>query len=368
MRLIQIYDHASHYRSAIYQKIDKEFGADIVVGDERGDIMPMDYGLLTNQVTIIHNYYFKYGYYQKGVFKFLFKNYDTYLITGEFRCISTWILMIGMKFFPQKKLYIWTHGWLGKENGVKRIIHKAFFRLSDGIFVYNNRSKDLMIKGGVSPDKITTIYNSLDYELQIVIRNKLHPSGIYQNHFGNDRHVIIFLGRLTKVKRLDWLIAALHILHHRGEYYNLVIVGDGENRGFLEKKAEEEGVSKSVWFCGACYDEGKNAEYFYNADLCVSPGNVGLTAIHAMTYGCPVITNDDFNHQMPEFEAIEKGKTGDFFQNGNVESLANTIMNWFLSSSYDRELLRKDCYAEIDTKWNTANQIRIFKSVFKSRL
>lgn len=366
MKLVLITNFASHYRSAIYQQIDKVFGADFVFGDKVGDIKPINYNILAHQVTIVRNVPLWHGYYQKGVLKFLFKDYDTYLLTGEFRCLSTWVLMICMKFFPQKKLYIWTHGWLGKENTIKRIITKLFFGLADGIFVYNNRSRNLMVEGGISSQKIVTVYNSLDYEKQVVIRNKLRPSGIYQKHFGNKRPVIIFLGRLTKVKRLEWLIDALKLLRQREENYNLVLVGDGENRIFLEKRAEEKGISEFVWFCGACYDERKNAEYFYNADLCVSPGNAGLTAIHSLMYGCPVITNDDFNHQMPEFEAIQKGRTGDFFLNDDIESLAKTITNWFRSSSSNRELLRQKCYAEIDAKWNTSNQMEIFKKVFKS--
>lgn len=361
MKILQIYNFASHYRSAIYQLIDKELEADFIIGDKMGNIRPMDYNLLSHKVTIVKNVKLWHCYYQKGVLRHIFKGYDTFLMTGECRCVSTWIVLVCLRFMPNKKAYIWTHGWLGKEKGIKRFISKQFFRLANGIFVYNNRSRDLMIKGGVSPDKMVTIYNSLNYERQIVIRKELHPSGIYQDYFGNNRQVTLFLGRLTKVKKLDWLIDALQLLHHQGEYYNLVIVGDGEERLKLEKQAEEKGISESVWFCGACYNEEKNAEYFYNADLCVSPGNVGLTAIHSLMYGCPVITNDDFNHQMPESEAIQQGITGDFFRHGDIQSLAETISSWLHTRSYQRDTVRLACYKEIDEKWNPQFQLEVFK-------
>lgn len=361
MKLLQIYNFAAHYRSAIYQMIDKELNADFVIGDKVGDIRPMDYRQLSNQVTIVHNVHLLNVYWQRGVLKYIFKDYDTYLFTGEYRCVSTWVFLLFLRFAPHKRAFIWTHGWLGKETLIKRIITRLFFHLTDGIFVYNNRSRGLMIKGGVSPNKMVTIYNSLDYERQIVIRKELHPSSIYQDYFGNNRQVLIFIGRLTKVKRLDWIIDALQLLHHRGYYYNLVIIGDGEDRLFLEKQAEEKSISESVWFCGACYDEVRNAEYFYNADLCVSPGNVGLTAIHALMYGCPVITNDDYDHQMPEFEAIQQGITGDFFINGSVQSLAECIHHWMINNR-DRESIRQACYAEIDKKWTPQNQIRILRN------
>lgn len=57
-----------------------------------------------------------------------------------------------------------------------------------------------------------------------------------------------------------------------------------------------------------------NAELIYNADLCVAPGNIGLTAMHAMMFGCPCISHNDFSWQMPEFEAIVPYKTGNFLK------------------------------------------------------
>lgn len=80
-----------------------------------------------------------------------------------------------------------------------------------------------------------------------------------------------------------------------------------------------------MWFYGACYDEKQIAEFLYNADLCVSPGNVGLNAMHAMTFGCPVIRHSNMVAQMPEVEAIEDGLTGTYFEENNIESLAQSI-------------------------------------------
>ena len=84
-------------------------------------------------------------------------------------------------------------------------------------------------------------------------------------------------------------------------------------------------LDRQVWFFGACYDESKIAELIFNANVCVSPGNVGLTAIHSLSYGTPVITHDSFSHQMPEFEAIIPNLTGNFFEEGNLQSMNEVI-------------------------------------------
>ena len=367
MKLLLITNIAPHYRSAIYRLIASELGADFVFEDNEEGIRPMDYSLLNDRVSFVHNVHFRYGYYQKGVMKFLFRNYDTYLIIGEFRNITTWILLLGLKLMPRKKAFLWTHGWLGKERGIKRFITKRFFKLADGIFVYNNRSRQLMIDGGIDSSKIVTIYNSLDYDKQLSIRKDLRLSNIYSDHFGNDNHTIIFIGRLTKVKRIDWMLNAINELFIKGEKYNLVLIGDGEEKADLEEMVSELGLSDSVWMYGACYDEERNAELIYNADLCVSPGNVGLTAIHSLMYGCPVITNDDFNRQMPEYEAIQRGRTGDFFHKGDLKSLVDSVSCWFHSPDYNRENIRQACYEEIESRWTPDNQINIFKSIFLNR-
>ena len=106
-----------------------------------------------------------------------------------------------------------------------------------------------------------------------------------------------------------------------------------------------------------------NAELIYNADLCVSPGNVGLTSIHSLMFGCPVISNDDFKTQMPESEVIIKGKTGDFFHAYDSSDLSRSISAWFSHHVDDRNRVRMDCFEIIDNYWNPNFQLNILKQV-----
>ena len=118
----------------------------------------------------------------------------------------------------------------------------------------------------------------------------------------------------------------------------------------------------NVWFYGACYDEKQICEFLYNADLCVSPGNVGLTAMHAMSFGLPVISHNNFPMQMPEFEAIIDGETGTFFKENDIQSLAEAIKRWD-SIAVDREKIRQACYKVIDEKYNPHKQVELLKQV-----
>lgn len=342
--------------------IDQEFDCEFVLGDNVDNIKKMDYAQLKHKVTEVHNVHFKYGYYQKGVLSFINKGFDTFLMTGDIRCISTWLFLFAALFHPRKRVFIWCHGFTGKETYIKKSINKLFFGLTNGAFLYNERSKDLMVKNGFSGQKLYTIYNSLDYDAQLEFRKQLNGTDIYKNHFQNNEKTIVFIGRLIKEKKMNLLFDAIHVLKKEGFCFNVVLIGDGPDKSLLLNHVKNLDLEPNVWFYGACYDENQNAELVYNSDLCVVPGDIGLTAIHCLMFGVPVITHDDFRFQGPEFEAIVRGKTGDFFKSNDVDSLAGTIKEWFAQHK-DRDTIRKECYKEIDSKWNPHNQLEILKSV-----
>lgn len=363
-KLCIIYNTAPRYREAIFREIDNEYDCDWFFGETTTDIKEMDVSRLKN-VT----YYKTYGnpnrlYWQGKMIQCLFnRKYDNYLILTPTRSLSMWcFIFLKSIFFPKKQIYGWRHGFYGREGKIRKLFERLRFKGLTCEFVYNKRARDLMIESGIAADKVAIIYNSLDYETQLSLRKQLASSDIFYNHFSNRNPILCFIGRLTAVKRLDMLLNAVAHLKREGMHLNVVIIGDGEMRAELESECRNLGLTDNIWFFGACYDEKQNAELVYNSDLCVSPGNVGLTAMHSMMFGTPVITNNDFCHQMPEFEAIIKGKTGDFFDNGSVDSLAETIKEW-LENHTDRESVRQNCYAEIDSRWNPDNQMRIIKQV-----
>lgn len=362
MKLCLIYNYAQHYRTSIFKLIDKEFDCNFVFGDSMGDVKKMDYSLLKGKVTEIHNKQIGSGYFQKGVLSLLRKNYDRYIMLGETRCISTWMFLFLSKFYRHKKVYLWSHGWYGKESRFECIIKKLFFKMADGIFLYGNYAKELMIKEGFNKERLFVIHNSLAYDEQLETRKQLKPTGIYTEHFGNSNPNLVFVGRLTEVKKLDMILRAMSKSKAKNIEYNLTLIGGGEKKEELEKLAKELKLTENVWFYGPCYNEVELGNLIYNADLCVSPGNVGLTAMHSLVFGTPVITHNYFPLQMPEFEAIKEGETGCYFQYDNIDSLADSIIKWFESTRNNREVIRKNCMAEIDKYWTPYYQIDVLKN------
>ena len=363
MKLVLIYNFAQHYRTSIFRLIDQEYDCDFYFGDSYLNVKRMDYSLLKGIVIERSTKHIGSWSYRPGIQKLLWKDYDAYILLGESRSLSTWLFCIRARLFhPKKKVYFWSHGWYGKESKAERIVKKWFFKLPNGgSFLYGNYSRELMIKEGFNPEKLYVIHNSLAYDEQVTIRKQLTASLIYKEHFGNDNPNLMFVGRLTHIKKLDQALHAIALLKERCLNYNMTFIGGGETQDDLQKLASELGLEKNVWFYGPCYDEKELSGLIYNADLCVSPGNVGLTAMHTMVFGTPVLTHNDFPHQMPEFEAIHDGETGAFFKIDDVESLANGISKWFAEKGDKREVIRHACMKEIDENWTPQFQINVLK-------
>ncbi len=359
-----IFNTPSHYRERIYRRIEEAFDCDWYFEDTDNNVNEFDTGCLEN-VKRLHSTAHGRFYSVKGLASLIKNpNYTHYIVAGLSRNFSTMMFMLlkGL-FYRDKKVFLWTHGFYGKESSFEAMWKKLLYKYADGLLIYGDYACDIMKRRGFDECKLHPIHNSLDYDAQLKIRKRISPEPIYGEHFGNNNPTLVFIGRLSKVKRLDMLIQSVADLKISGREINLTLVGGGSESDLLKTLSTQLGIEKQVWFYGPCYDELTNARLIYNADLCVAPGNIGLTAMHVMMFGCPAISHNDFANQMPEFEAIKDGKTGTFFRRDSQKSLNNAIERWFSQESYNRESIRQFCFDEIDRNWTPNYQINILKSL-----
>lgn len=367
-RLCCIFNYAPHYRESIYSIMDDELGCDFYFGENLPyPLKKMDMSILKGFKSEVKNIFFKHTVFswRKGIFKLAFrKKYSEFFILFEPTVLSNWILLVLCKLL-NKKVYSWGHGI--KSLTENMFLYKMFFNITDGLFLYGKHAKENMINLGFSPNKMHIIYNSLDYNTQLSVRNNLTNEKILACRkslfYDTKIPILIFIGRLTKVKRLDILLEAHSLLNKSGVLINTLLVGDGEEKGYLQEHCLKLGISNNVKFYGESYDEDKNGLLISSSDICISPGNVGLTAIHSLMFGTPVITHNRFELQMPEFEAIRPGLTGDFFEFENSNDLVRKILIWLPKLRNERKLVRMECYKVVDEVYNPYNQIKILKSI-----
>ena len=87
--------------------------------------------------------------------------------------------------------------------------------------------------------------------------------------------------------------------------------------------------------------------------------------MHTLVFGCPVITHNSFEWQMPEYEAIIPDKTGDFFTMNDTDSLADCISRWFETHKDKRDEVRESCFGIIDKEWNPHFQMNVLHQNLK---
>lgn len=364
MKLCCFFNYPPLYRESIFRQLDETFDCRFyfgrtVEGMRQSGIAKLDFSIFRHQPVEFANIKKGRLLWRRKLLRLAFADFDAYLLTWD-TCLS-YPLFILLARMMGKKVYAWGHGVKDKTHPGWPLDRWMINRL-DGFFTYGERGRERMIELGFPADKIHTVYNSLstpvDPESQLSLK-----SDVLSRHFGNDLPTVVFTGRLTRVKRIDALIEMA--AHHRREglEYNLLIVGDGPERRALEEEAVRLGMTDRVWFYGECFDETRLNTLLYNSDLCCSPGNVGLTALHAMTYGVPVISHDDFTTQMPEYEIITPGVNGDLFKAGDQADMERKVSAW-LSSHADaqsREAVRRECHAAINGRWNSLSQIEVFR-------
>lgn len=287
----------------------------------------------------------------------LTRRYDCYVLTGNAGILSNWIVALVGRCLG-RKVVLWSHGLRGDERGLTLRKNMLYFRLASHIMLYGHRARKLLLEHGVEDGKMTVVYNSLDFDTQMGLMDRLGDAGFARNYFGNSLPYVCYLGRLTPGKELDLLLRAMV-----GLECNLVVLGDGAAMEELQRLSGELGIEDKVWFAGESYDEQHIGTVLFNAAACVSPGSMGLTAIHALTFGTPIITHDDMSSQFPETEVLVEGVTGLYFRKGSVEDLARAIDNYITLDDLQRAVVRKNCRDEIENRYNPHVQIRIIKNM-----
>ena len=317
----------------------------------------------SKKIIGVKNYWFlkKYLFWQGGLLKkVILSSFDCIILLGDIATLSTWILILISKI-KNKKIILWSHGVYGNESLIVKHIRLFQLSLGNELLIYGERAKGLLLNNGFEDKNIKVVFNSLDYDHQKELFNNLKSTRIkFDYFFDNNLPTILFIGRLTKEKKIFQLFEAFNLLNIYSYRYNLLIIGGGPERQSLEKTYYQLIKEKKVHFYGPEYDETKIACHIFNSDLCVSPGNVGLTAIHSLTYNTPVITHDNFKNQMPEAEIIINGVNGFLFKEDDVFDLSQKIELWF-----EQNHLGYNYRKLIDEKYNPLYQSQIITNAIQ---
>lgn len=142
----------------------------------------------------------------------------------------------------------------------------------------------------------------------------------------NNKLEIGWCGRMLDWKRVDMIIKAIALLPvDIREKVHVTLVGDGDQRGFLNNLAYKLGVSDVIEF-----RESMSAvsvlEFMRTLDVYVFPSNRnegwGAALLESMNQGCAVIANVEAGSTL---EVVKDGVSGFTFCDGDVDAVARYI-------------------------------------------
>ncbi len=185
----------------------------------------------------------------------------------------------------------------------------------------------------LSTKKMATIPNAIDQKkFDIVIDRK----SIKQRYATPHEKIVLFVGRLTPQKGVEYLIHAVpQILRHHPEA-KFVIVGEGWLRSNLEQLARNSGHSEKIFFTGFL-SERDLLEIMSSADVLVLPSiyePFGIVALEGLAAGIPVVASRIDGLA----EVINHNKNGILVYPRNPESIAWGVNQILSDSNYARLL------------------------------
>lgn len=284
--------------------------------------------------------------------------------------LTAWALAVWCRM-RRVPLLLWGHGLLGEEKGPKWWLRKILYSLAHGQLLYGEYARDLLIKKGFDGERLHVVYNSLDYDMQVEIAENLSADELtaFRDSLGvrPDQGLVAFTGRLQPIKKLDLLVRALGILAERGVIVHVAFVGEGTEKARLAKLADDLGIAPQVHFLGESYDERYLGTVLAASDLCVIPSGAGLSIMHAMVFGTPVLIHDRLSEHFPEWEAVIEGETGLFYRYDDVPDMADKIQEAIFPVPVKAKM-KAACQRVIAEKYNPHRQVEIFVDAVRKTL
>ncbi len=159
-------------------------------------------------------------------------------------------------------LFYWLRGHF-----LRLLLYRVIIPFSHHTFVQSEKMQEDIANCGIQKDKMTPV--PMGVSIDNIPYFGYGPPG----SSGSGQRTVLYLGTLSRVRKLDFLLRAFKKLLSFDSSVKLVLVGGGdvpEDEAFLRAEALKMGIEDSVVFTGFL-PQDQAWEYVRTADVCVSP-------------------------------------------------------------------------------------------------
>lgn len=269
----------------------------------------------------------------------LFNKYDVVYVEGNPRYVSMAILATMLRL-TGRRVVLWAmvHSFRNFRLGLS--LRLFWYRMFKKVLVYSDAEAGFLSSKGFN-QQVIGINNGVDYELITKAALSWSHSRLKEwrdsNGLGN-RTIILSCSRLEKKNKFDQILQVLPDLINNHPTLLWCVIGDGPERIALESKTRELGLKSHVRFLGKMYSETEQAPWFLSSQLLAHPGAIGLTLLHAMAFGLPVVTHKDARRHGPEFAAMISGVHGLTHCEDALDEITSSLLELLNNESLCREM------------------------------
>ncbi len=234
-------------------------------------------------------------------------------------------------------------------------IEREGMEMADKIIAVSKLTKTTIVeKYGISPDKVTVIYNAVE---PVFKEDTSFPEK------GINEKIVTFLGRITLQKGPEYFIEAANLVLKKMNNVCFVMAGSGDLMNSMITRIAELGISEHFHFTG--FLKGSDVtQMLQMTDVFVMPSvsePFGIVPLEAMQSKVPVI----ISKQSGVAEILENTIKIDFWDTYAMADAIYALLNYQALSEHFRERGKN----EVDNlKWiNSAiNVTEVYKSVLTS--
>ena len=253
---------------------------------------------------------------------------DVLVINGNPRWLSNIKLFLQAKLRGVKVIW-WGHGWSATSGRLTSWIRQRIMSVMDGVILYTDVELQRYLELGFVSEKLAALNNTIDERavdsaVSQWSEAQLEEFQVQQGILGRD--IVLFCGRIMEKANLHLLIQAAAQLEGQSPELLFVVIGDGEEMHQMQRLANDLGVESQFKWVGSLHGESELAPWFLSAKVFVYPGAVGLSLLHAFSYGLPALIHSHLERHMPEAVALNDGENGLTFKQKDPVDLANQLI------------------------------------------
>ena len=169
------------------------------------------------------------------------------------------------------------------------------------------------------------------------------------NNIQNDEKIFINIGRINKLKNLDFVVDVCKVLKDKNFKFKLLLIGDGSDKKYFVSKVKKLELENNIIFVGRVSDTQEKSKLFAISDLQIFPSfydTDGIVRIEAAAFSVPTI----FIKDSIASSTITNNVNG-FIGENDKEKFAAAIINAF-ENKENFEKVKENCHKALYITWD----------------